>query len=116
MGTRTSRLLAPIQVHQHHHEERTTTPGEPHGGCPEHGPKHGSQHDAEQWHAEPTVQEPEQVPAAISANNFHHQGRNDMNYNMMNGQNFQGQKYRENMQSNNMPYDQVMNTVSMMKF
>merc|ERR1711890_219861 len=49
-------------------------------------------------------------------NNFHHQGRNDMNYNMMNGQNFQGQKYRENMQSNNMPYDQVMNTVSMMKF
>merc|ERR1712080_203382 len=39
-----------------------------------------------------------------------------MNYNMMNGQNFQGQKYRENMQSNNMPYDQVMNTVSMMKF
>jgi len=44
------------------------------------------------------------------------QGRNDMNYNMMNGQNFQGQKYRENMQSNNMPYDQVMNTVSMMKF
>merc|ERR1711890_228380 len=30
-------------------------------------------------------------------NNFHHQGRNDMN-------------------SNNMPYDQVMNTVSMMKF
>merc|ERR1712080_641471 len=49
-------------------------------------------------------------------NNFHHQGRNDMNYNMMNGQNFQGQKYRENMQSNNMPYDQVMTTVSMMKF
>merc|ERR1711890_99581 len=49
-------------------------------------------------------------------NNFHHQGRNDMNYNMMNGQNFQGQKYRENMQSNNMPYDQVMDTVSMMKF
>merc|ERR1712158_215885 len=44
------------------------------------------------------------------------QGRNDMNYNMMNGQNFQGQKFRENMQSNNMPYDQVMNTVSMMKF
>merc|ERR1711970_227875 len=44
------------------------------------------------------------------------QGRNDMNYNMMNGQNFQGQKYREIMQSNNMPYDQVMNTVSMMKF
>merc|ERR1711890_51199 len=40
----------------------------------------------------------------------------NMNYNMMNGQNFQGQKYRENMQSNNMPYDQVMNTVSMMKF
>merc|ERR1719402_1889273 len=48
--------------------------------------------------------------------NYNQQGRNDMNYNMMNGQNFQGQKYRENMQSNNMPYDQVMNTVSMMKF
>merc|ERR1712080_362305 len=29
-------------------------------------------------------------------NNFHHQGRNEMNYNMMNGQNFQGHKNREN--------------------
>merc|ERR1712080_283044 len=29
-------------------------------------------------------------------NNFHHQGRNDMNYNMMIGQNFQGQKFMEN--------------------
>merc|ERR1712080_21147 len=29
--------------------------------------------------------------------------------------NFQGQNYRENMQSNNIPYNQVMDTVSMMK-
>jgi len=46
------------------------------------------------------------------------QGRNDMNYNtnQQYPMNFQGQKYRENMQSNNMPYNQVMDTVSMMKF
>jgi hypothetical protein len=52
-------------------------------------------------------------------NNQHHQGRNDYNMFNQNQQypsNFQGQNYRENMQSNNMPYDQVMNTVSMMKF
>merc|ERR1719412_2196597 len=38
------------------------------------------------------------------------------NQNQQYPSNFQGQNYRENMQSNNMPYDQVMNTVSMMKF
>lgn len=45
------------------------------------------------------------------------QGRNDMNYNtnQQYPMNNQGQKYRANMQSNNMPYDQTMNTVSMMK-
>jgi len=45
------------------------------------------------------------------------QGRNDMNYdtNQQYPMNFQGQNYRENMQSNNMPYNQVMDTVSMMK-
>merc|ERR1719186_192859 len=47
----------------------------------------------------------------------HQQGRFDnYNTNQQYPMNFQGQKYRENMQSNNMPYDQVMNTVSMMKF
>merc|ERR1711981_310687 len=46
------------------------------------------------------------------------QGRNDMNYNtnQQYPMNFQGQKYRENMQSNDMPYNQVLDTVSMMKF
>merc|ERR1712179_562267 len=45
------------------------------------------------------------------------QGRNDMNYNtnQQYPMNNQGQKYRANMQSNNMQYDQTMNTVSMMK-
>jgi len=45
------------------------------------------------------------------------QGRNDMNYNTNHQypMNNQGQKYRANMQSNNMQYDQTMNTVSMMK-
>merc|ERR550519_1619647 len=38
------------------------------------------------------------------------------NQNQQYPSNFQGQNYRENMQSNNIPYDQVMNTVSMMKF
>merc|ERR1712173_483116 len=45
------------------------------------------------------------------------QGRNDMNYNtnQQYPMNNQGQKYRANMQSNNMQYDQKINTVSMMK-
>jgi len=45
------------------------------------------------------------------------QGRNDMNYNtnQQYPMNNQGQKYRANMQSNNMQYDQTINTVSMMK-
>merc|ERR1711934_1117832 len=56
-------------------------------------------------------------------NQFQNQGRNDM-YNMNKQQNFQGQQHfqgqqnfqGQNMQSNNMKYAQVMDTVSMMKF
>merc|ERR1712080_768279 len=118
MGTRTSRLQVPIQVHQHHHEERTTTPGEPHGGCPEHGPKHGSQHDAEQWHAEPTVQqqqhdaeptvpEPEQVPAPRQERHeLQHDERTELPRTEVQGEHAVQQH----------AIDQVMNTVSMMKF
>merc|ERR1711890_93391 len=41
---------------------------------------------------------------------------NGMQGNMMHNTNNMMQNQMQNMQSNNMPYDQVMNTVSMMKF
>merc|ERR1719402_2205154 len=72
-----------------------------------------------QQHQENLMQAVQSMARNMASNMMQNNG---MQNNVMQNQhqqypsNFQGQNYRENMQSNNMPYDQVMNTVSMMKF